>query len=603
MKLPSFKKLIKQTGIAIKRFPLVSVFAIIGTCITIYMIEADLTSATEKELFKILQTLSLGALFMLAAILRFETITKARWMLYLVQAIGVGLMLFYYYFIPEMILGSTMAIYAALFVGLGFAVLCAPFVRTGLSLAFWQFVKALILRAFFAFIFLGVLYAGVSIALASIDFLFGVEVPGERYIQIYAFIVGILGVHFVLAGIPEKTTELEKITNYPKGLKLFAQYIVIPLVAIYFLILYSYSAKVLITGIWPEGFLAYMIICFAGAGIAAALLLYPLQKTAEQPWIKWFSRIFYIAVLPMTGMLFWAIWIRIAEYGITEKRYYVIVLGVWLIGISLYYIFSKNKNIILVASSLSLIAVLSAIGPWSATNISEASQVNRLANILERNGLWLDGQLTLAEVIMASRDETEAEEILYYLERTHGFSALYSWSDQINENMENETLGNLLSVDFSGGAFFDREYNNSFFASTAKGRETLDIADYAYSTSIGVYQDERGPEIDYQIGNHLYAITLNSSRNGIDLLVDGEFTRSIIIESVLAEIIANKESNDNFIELSQDKLVIEATDDYGKMKLYFDYIDFNTTNAGITIGDFDGQLLTQPLPVTEASLE
>jgi hypothetical protein len=83
-------------------------------------------------------------------------------------------------------------------------------------------------------------------------------------------------------------------------------------------------------------------------------------------------------------MLFYAIYLRVAQYDITINRYFVIVFGLWLFGLSLYYIISKNKRLIVIPASLTAITLIISIGPWSVYNLPESRQLARLeTNLIE----------------------------------------------------------------------------------------------------------------------------------------------------------------------------------------------------------------------------
>ena len=85
-------------------------------------------------------------------------------------------------------------------------------------------------------IFSVVLFAGLAIALAALDNLFGVSVPGKRYAELWVLIVGLFSPWFFLSGVPEDLDSLDRVEEYPKGLKIFAQYILLSLVVVYLLI-------------------------------------------------------------------------------------------------------------------------------------------------------------------------------------------------------------------------------------------------------------------------------------------------------------------------------------------------------------------------------
>src|SRR5690606_11355591 len=128
---------------------------------------------------------------------------------------------------------------------------------------------------------------------------------------------GLFNTWFFLAGIPRNFEVELSLIDYPKGLKIFTQFILIPLLLIYLCILYFYGAKILLTGDWPKGIVSYMIIAISVLGIFTTLLLYPYQQWKESGWIKKFSRGYYYFLIPLVILLFIAIGMRIQEYGLT----------------------------------------------------------------------------------------------------------------------------------------------------------------------------------------------------------------------------------------------------------------------------------------------
>ena len=87
-------------------------------------------------------------------------------------------------------------------------------------------------------------------------------------------------------------------------------------------------------------------------------------------------------------MFFIAIFKRIHEYGITENRFFIILLGVWIAFNAGFIIFTKYKMIRIVPISLALIAVLSINGPWNVFKISKGQQLHRFETILKYKSEW-----------------------------------------------------------------------------------------------------------------------------------------------------------------------------------------------------------------------
>jgi len=267
---------------------------------------------------------------------------------------------------------------------------------------FWNFNKILFLRILTSIFYSHILFAGLAIALVAIDQLFGIDIPDRRYPELWIFFAGIFTTSFFLAGIPERLNDLDGITSYPKGLKFFTQYILIPIVFIYTVILYAYVLKILVLWDLPHGWVSTLILCYSGVGIASLLLLYPIRENSENVWIKNLSRWFYVILIPLVVMLFVAIGRRLSEFGFTEGRYLVLVIGIWLTGMIAYFIISKKKNIKIIPISFCLLSFLVSFGPWSIFSVSEKSQVTRLEKLLAKDSILFDGKVRGVKILIRS---------------------------------------------------------------------------------------------------------------------------------------------------------------------------------------------------------
>jgi len=142
------------------------------------------------------------------------------------------------------------------------------------------------------------------------------------------------------------------------------KYIAIPFVFIYFLILYAYSMKVIANfSDWPKGIISWMVIGFSSLGY----LTYIFAKTyeSEGSYIALFRKYFPWFVVPQIFMLAYAIYLRINQYGLTTNRYFVVIFGVWLAIVSIYFILSQRKKIIFIPLTLTITSLLMSVGPWS----------------------------------------------------------------------------------------------------------------------------------------------------------------------------------------------------------------------------------------------
>lgn len=429
MKLPSLSVLLAESRRTFARFPAVLVIAILGTAVAMILAESPEEPAPwEQTLLRLLMSATLGISLLIACAVTAE---KQRWSRRLSRVAHLGsaiLLAGYYVTLPAVMTTAVEAHFfrfALFLIGSHLLVAVLPFPARSDGGLFWQYNKTLFLRSLTAGLYTVVLYAGLSVALLAVDSLFGVRIEGERYVQLWIFLLGVFNTWFFLAGIPRDWGTPE--AAYPKGLRMFTQYVLIPLVLIYLLILYAYTVKIIIDWEWPVGWVAYLVLGFSAAGIFSILLVHPVLDRPENGFIRMFSRRYWVALLPMLVLLFLAIARRIAEYGITERRYFVLVLALWLTGVVLYFILSRTKSIRMIPVSLCVLAFGTSFGPWGAFSVSEESQLKRLTGYLTGSDILVEGKVQRAPAGVDLDTAREVGSILRYLDETHGLSSIQAW--------------------------------------------------------------------------------------------------------------------------------------------------------------------------------
>ncbi len=403
IKLPSLQSLFVESIHTIKRFPLSLLASVVATFLAIYLTHCDFEKLQNVNTpGKVIMCCSLGLNLFLAA----ELFSKSKNHIFLkrllLQLLLLILIVCYYFILPDFKnFGLEDGIRFALFaIGLHLLVSFAPFISARHTNGFWQFNKSLFLRFLTACLYTSVLYMGLALALLAIDKLFKVEINGDYYADLWWFLAGIFNTWFFLAGVPKQTQALEDNIDYPKGLKIFTQFVLLPLVSVYLFILYAYGAKIAVAMELPRGWVSYLVVGFSVVGILSLLLIWPIQEREENSWIKIFSRWFYRALYPLIILLGLAIFKRISQYGITENRYFILILALWLAIVATYFLLSKTKNIKVIPISLCIIAFLSSFGPWGAFSVSERSQINRLEELVSNEKLLINGKIKKANPIL-----------------------------------------------------------------------------------------------------------------------------------------------------------------------------------------------------------
>ncbi len=521
MKLSSIQQIVHESLRTLRRFPFVLAVAAAGTVAAIVIVEYEATSESDAA-FRVLFAALVGVAFLIGLALLAE---RRRWKQPVamgLQAAGVVLLAAYALTLPAH-LSSGPAIHVIrllmLMTGMHLFVAVAPWLGRGEVNGFWQFNKTLFLRIFTAGLFTGVLFAGLAIALAAVENLFEVHVPGERYAQLWMLLLGMFNTWFFLAGIPEDLDALDAVDEYPKGLKIFAQYVLLPLVTVYFIILVAYTGKIVIAWSWPYGWVSRLILGFSVAGMFALLLLHPIREREGNRWILAASRWFYVVLAPLLVMYFLAVMRRLSDYGLTESRYLAIVIGVWLAAMVLYFLLSRGKNIKVIPLSLCVLAFLISVGPWGAFAVSENSQVHRLRAMLERNDLLVNEKLHAAREEAGNEDVREINAVLLYLHEFHGYAEIEPW---FGASLRQDTVrmgsrwkspadvAKLIGIEYVAG-WYDPSGRKRVFSATEK--EAMNITGYdrvlpeRFFDSENPQRTETVGEVTYSLNRALDTLT------------------------------------------------------------------------------------------------
>jgi hypothetical protein len=422
IKIASLETIFDRFVNTFRRFSIAILVAILGTTLLMMTIDMD-----DQDMQNDLIRGALACMLAMPALIAVKTFGEHKELsavgIWGMKAIVLVLAVIYWFAVDDIEGYKFPVIFALLYLATHLLVAFAPWIG-GKKEGFWPYNKHLFLQILIAVIYSGVLFAGLSIAILAVDQLFDANIDGNTYLRLFFFIGGIFNTTFFLSGVPRNYEVLQSEENYPKGLKIFTQYVLLPLVFIYLLILYAYMAKILIQAEWPVGWVSILVLCFSIAGIFSFLLIYPLRNKQEEKWIRVFNRWFYFALIPLIVMLFVAITKRLLQYGFTEERYFVLLLAIWLTGIVAYFLASRKDDIRVIPISLFVMTLLAA---FTAFPIARASQLNRFEAMLEKNDLLENGKIKLGGKELDFAIEKDLSSILDFLDDRNDIHHIQSY--------------------------------------------------------------------------------------------------------------------------------------------------------------------------------
>ena len=449
-KLFSLRKLTEGLISAITNYPMV---ILIATALGLRCI--GLVHYEESDLFDealpwmLAQGLGISLFFALHTVSRYRKLPRPASLGILALGIGVLYLIGYHFdYMMSMAREETMVLEV-----IGYALAChllvafLPFFRKNTLNGFWQYNKSLFLRAFTTILYTVVLFGGLSGAIAAIQELFNVEFTEKIYAYLWFIMAFPVSAFIFCAGVPlaDDIDALESASDLPSGLRLFVQFVLLPLVVVYLCILYAYMGKIILSWSLPQGWVTILIMAFSVIGMLAMLLVHPFQQLTEHAWIKVITKNYYRSLLPLLVLQYVAIFTRISDYGFTSARWAVVAITAWLTFITVYKVFFKGKNIILIPSTLFIVAILFLIGPLSHRSISVWSQtakINRLVKTL--NLIDAKGKLKVYEA-NSTTDSLMGEiySATRYLNRNHQCTGLEPY---INFPTESEIIKEMKEI-------------------------------------------------------------------------------------------------------------------------------------------------------------
>lgn len=573
-----FSKLMKFTerikgqfaglGDSFMRYPVTAVLSITLMIILIIQNERNIDGIYETEMLRRLaMTASIGMLSSISL----KHLQERFWpnissLIIVVPPAALIMGLYYFFFTEEM-----HGINAIRFAGLILTLIITIFYT--LKLKQKEDYEPYVIRIFYGFfltvLYSGVLYFGISAIIFTINALFDADIDGKWFFYFFLMVTFIFGALMFLSKLPGKDESYKDYT-YSKALKILLLYIVIPLITIYTGILYVYFIEILLTQEWPRGLVSNLVLWYSVVSAAVIFFITPIleENKVAKLFRTWFPRI----LLPILAMMFVSIGKRIFQYGVTENRYFIVVLGIWVLLIMIYFIVKRNLSNIFIPVSLSIFALVSILGPLSAFSVSTFSQNQRFTALLEKNDMLQSGSVQPGKDV-SEEDRRNISSIVSYFDSRDPSKIKY-----LGDDFEYQDFDKVFG--FEREDYFNYPETDYVYLSTQMDRNGIDVRGYDYLYTIN-YNSKTEPTngITLELKNATNLIvTVNE-----EVLMDEDLSEEIMTivnenedkleKSQIAyeDSIILKENDRISVKLMIRELAARKTDE---SRLDFDYINF-----------------------------
>ena len=273
-----------------------------------------------------------------------------------------------------------------------------------------------------------VLFLGLTAVFLTVDGLSLIKLKEQIYIEIWLFVVFVFAMIFFASKLKKVDENLEEYEIH-KIFRFLIYFIVIPLITIYTGILYIYFGKMLITKSWPQGLVSHLILWYTIFSLFIMIMVTPMRE--KDLVAKIFKNYFPFISVPLLILSIVSISKRISQYGVTELRYFIVLLGIWLIFCMVSSIFKARLSVILI--SLIAVVYISVFSPINNRRITIMSQNKRLERILIKYGLLKDGKLVKNSGLNENQ-KYEITDVLNYIlgirDRKDGVGNLYPFGKE-----------------------------------------------------------------------------------------------------------------------------------------------------------------------------
>lgn len=261
-------------------------------------------------------------------------------------------------------------------------------------------------KAFFTTVlFTAVISAGVSLIIFATDSLL-FDVNNKAIPHALNLIISLFAPIFFLSFTPlypgkkdehltdeelsKRNESVKKAISCPKNLGILISYIIIPLTAVYTIILLLYVLVNIRGDFWSENLLEPMLVSYS----ITVILVYILASSLENRFASMFRKVFPKVLIPIVLFQTIASIMKINEIGLTHGRYYVILFGVFALIAGLIFSFMPIKKNGLIAAVLIVFSAISIIPPVDAFTVSRVNHIRLLEKTLVQNDMLENNKVT-----------------------------------------------------------------------------------------------------------------------------------------------------------------------------------------------------------------
>lgn len=585
----------RNVNSTVLRFPVSVLFLLAAAIVNAWSI----IKSYYEEYPNISISLAIGALLYIVCQLIYEHFLSNKIYRYIFMALTILLTFFYYLIVRNNVWDIIMTVRTVV-ISFILTVLLIWIHSIKSKINFNQSFLAVFKSGFMAISLNCILFVGVAVILAAADLLL-FDVNEKAYLHaaniIFIFIAPVTFLLYLpvfpAAGSMTAETQtavkndeensdssyyngenLYRLISCGKFLETLISYIIIPVAAVFTLILAIYILINITGRFWTDNLLESMLVAYS----ITVIFIYLLASTIDNAWARLFRKVFPKVLVIVVLFQTISSLMRISNLGITHGRYYVILYGIFsTIAGLIFCVMPEEKNGI-IAPILIILSVISILPGVDAFSTSRSNQIKRLKTVLESNNMLTDNGI-IAKSNISKEDKEVVISSVSYLSRMD-YTKNISWlSDYAKNNNFEKTFG------FSMYADTDKTYE---YRNVNRDRnEGIPIRGYDFMTVIDIYgsiSDE--PLANFISDDKNYTLHVKKGMND-EQLIALEYEKNVIASLSISDIFAGFIGETDYEPKKVEKMTFASENEKASLKVIVDFLTFNSADP---YNDYSGQV-------------
>ncbi len=267
--------------------------------------------------------------------------------------------------------GNKPAITAQLITNLLLIADCAwlftgAFIRSRSDMPSWNFSYALIVSAITSACIGLVMTAATAAIFGTLNVLLAFA-KTELWLSMWLVCAVTIPSLIFLGRIPDGMAKHNTMANPSRFLTAVTKFLFLPTVGIFYGVLYVYAAKIIINCELPQGSVCWPVSAAILSCLVIEYLLYPVRMMpdsnarVENAIARWLPA----ALLPLLVLMSISILHRIAEYGVTLSRLYILTLNVWAYAVCIILFLTRARMMRWIPVTCAAIFLITSALPWA----------------------------------------------------------------------------------------------------------------------------------------------------------------------------------------------------------------------------------------------